>query len=60
MSQGTNALSDRFNYVFTYLPRTNWQNAFSPTINFGCNTEDMPVEQHVLNFDRQHENSSTD
>ena len=27
----------------------NWQRAFSPTINFGCNVQDVDVEQHVLN-----------
>jgi hypothetical protein len=48
MAQPTNPWSDWFNYVFTYFPTTNWQHAFSPTINFGCNTEDAPVEQHVL------------
>src|ERR1700674_1100208 len=41
-------LDDWFNYVFTYLPTTNWQHAFSPTINFGSNVQDAPVEQHVL------------
>ncbi len=48
MSQVRNPWNDWFNYVFTYLPTTNWQHAFSPTINFGCNTEDAPVEQHVV------------
>jgi len=48
MSQMKNPWNDWFNYVFTYLPTTNWQKSFSPTINFGCNTEDVPVEQHVL------------
>jgi hypothetical protein len=51
MSQATNPLTDWFN-LFNYFPTTNWQKAFSPTItptiNFGCNTEDVPVEQHVL------------
>jgi hypothetical protein len=51
MAQATNPLTDWFN-LFTYFPTTNWQKAFSPTItptiNFGCNTEDVPVEQHVL------------
>jgi len=35
-------LLDWFNYF------TNWQNAFSPTINFGSNLQDAPVEEHVL------------
>jgi hypothetical protein len=48
MTQVRNPLNDWFNYVFTYLPTTNWQHAFSPTINFGCNVEDAPVEQHVV------------
>jgi hypothetical protein len=48
MSQIKNPWNDWFNYVFTYFPTTNWQKSFSPTINFGCNTEDAPVEQHVL------------
>jgi len=48
MSQVKNPWNDWFNYVFTYFPTTNWQKSFSPTINFGCNTEDVPVEQHVL------------
>lgn len=38
-----------FAYAFTYFPTTNWQRAFSPTINFGCNVEDADVEQHVVN-----------
>lgn len=37
-----------FVYTFTYFPTTNWQRAFSPTINFGCNVEDTEVEQHVV------------
>lgn len=37
-----------FLYTFTYFPTTNWQHAFSPTINFGCNVEDADVEQHVV------------
>jgi hypothetical protein len=41
-------LDDWFNYVFTYFPTTNWQHAFSPTINFGSNVQDAPVEQHVV------------
>jgi hypothetical protein len=52
MSQVKNPWNDWFNYVFTYFPTTNWQKSFSPvftpTINFGCNTEDVPVEQHVV------------
>jgi uncharacterized protein YpuA (DUF1002 family) len=43
-----NPWSDWFNYAFTYFPTTNWQHAFSPTINFGGNVEDAPVEQHVV------------
>ena len=31
-----------------YDPVTNWQHAFSPVINFGCNIEDKDVEQHVV------------
>jgi hypothetical protein len=42
------ALDDWFNYVFTYFPVTNWQHAFSPTIYFGSNVQDIPEEQHVL------------
>jgi hypothetical protein len=42
------ALDDWFNYVFTYFPTTNWQHAFSPTINFGSNVQDVPVEEHVV------------
>ncbi|MEI2781186.1 MAG: hypothetical protein V9H25_07950 [Candidatus Competibacter sp.] len=38
----------KFVYTFTYFPTTNWQRAFSPTINFGCNVEDAEVEQHVV------------
>jgi hypothetical protein len=41
-------LDDWFNYVFTYFPTTNWQHSFSPTINFGSNVQDAPVEQHVV------------
>lgn len=41
-------LDDWFNYVFTYFPTTNWQHAFSPTIYFGSNVQDAPVEQHVV------------
>ena len=41
-------LDDWFNYVFTYFPTTNWQHAFSPTVYFGSNVQDAPVEQHVL------------
>jgi len=37
-----------FVHTFTYFPTTNWQRAFSPTINFGCNVEDTEVEQHVV------------
>lgn len=37
-----------FVYTFTYFPTTNWQRAFSPTVYFGCNVEDMPTEQHVV------------
>jgi hypothetical protein len=37
-----------FVHTFTYFPTTNWQRAFSPTINFGCNVEDAEVEQHVV------------
>lgn len=37
---------------FVYYPTTIWEgmfrNCFSPTINFGKNVEDIPVEQHVL------------
>ncbi len=36
-------------YKFVYFPTTNWQRAFSPQINFGCNLEDQDIEQHVLN-----------
>jgi hypothetical protein len=32
-----------------YSPLTNWQHFFSPTVNFGCNVEDFPTEQTVLN-----------
>ncbi|HTU01949.1 MAG TPA: hypothetical protein VMG58_09040 [Candidatus Sulfotelmatobacter sp.] len=39
---------DDFVYNFVYLPTTNWQRAFSPTFNFGCNLEDVDVEHHVL------------
>jgi len=48
MTEARNPWSDWFNYVFTYFPTTNWQHAFSPTINFGSNIEDVPVEQHVV------------
>ena len=50
MTQAKNPLNpfDWFNYVFTYLPTTNWQHAFSPTVNFGCNVEDAQIEQHVV------------
>ncbi|MGO8984639.1 MAG: hypothetical protein ACLPHI_10740 [Terriglobales bacterium] len=52
MSEVKNPLTDWFNYVFTYFPTTNWQKSFSPvfspTVNFGRNTGDIPVEQHVL------------
>jgi hypothetical protein len=41
-------LDDWFNYVFTYFPTTNWQHAFSPTIYFGSNVQDAPIEQHVV------------
>lgn len=41
-------LLKNFVYTFTYFPTTNWQRAFSPTINFGCNIEDAEVEQHVV------------
>jgi hypothetical protein len=34
---------------FVYFPTTNWQRAFSPQINFGCNLQDQDTEQHVLN-----------
>ena len=38
---------------FIYQPWTNWQGLFqgwfSPTITFGANIQDKPVEQHVLN-----------
>lgn len=47
MTQVGNPLTDWIN-LFTYFPTTNWQHAFSPTINFGSNTQDRPVEQHVL------------
>ncbi len=33
---------------FVYFPTTNWQRAFSPQVNFGCNLEDQDTEQHVL------------
>lgn len=37
-------------FVNTYVePITNWTRAFSPTMYFGCNVEDIPTEQHVLN-----------
>jgi hypothetical protein len=38
-----------FAYNFVYFPTTNWQRAFSPQINFGCNLQDQNTEQHVLN-----------
>ena len=38
---------------FIYQPWTNWQGLFqgwfSPTITFGANIQDKPVEEHVLN-----------
>lgn len=37
-------------FVNTYVqPITNWTRAFSPTMYFGCNVEDVTTEQHVLN-----------
>jgi len=33
---------------FVYFPTTNWQRAFSPQVNFGCNLQDQDTEQHVL------------
>jgi hypothetical protein len=48
MADARNPWSDWFNYVFTYFPTTNWQHAFSPTINFGGNIQDAPIEQHVV------------
>lgn len=37
-------------FVNTYVnPITNWTRAFSPTMYFGCNVEDISTEQHVLN-----------
>jgi len=37
-------------FVNTYVqPITNWSRAFSPTMYFGCNVEDISTEQHVLN-----------
>lgn len=48
MAEVTNPWTDWFNYVFTYFPTTNWQHAFSPTINFGGNINDLPIEQHVV------------
>jgi len=46
-----NPMSDWFDYVYTYFfhPVSNLQHAFSPTINFGCNVEDAPTEQYVVN-----------
>jgi len=38
-----------FAYKFVYFPTTNWQRAFNPQINFGCNLQDQDTEQHVLN-----------
>ena len=51
VSPARNPLSDWFDYVYTYFysPTSNLQHAFSPTINFGCNVEDAPTEQHVVN-----------
>ncbi|HZU24475.1 MAG TPA: hypothetical protein VFA04_03080 [Bryobacteraceae bacterium] len=37
-----------FVYTFVYLPTTNWQHFFSPTVYFGCNVDEMGVEEHVL------------
>lgn len=37
-------------FINTYVePVTNWTRAFSPTMYFGCNVEDISTEQHVLN-----------
>ena len=37
-------------FINTYVePITNWTRAFSPTMYFGCNVEDISTEQHVLN-----------
>jgi hypothetical protein len=37
-------------FINTYVnPITNWTRAFSPTMYFGCNVEDIPTEQQVLN-----------
>jgi hypothetical protein len=36
------------NYTFVYFPTTNWARALSPTLNFGCNLQDVDVEQHIL------------
>ena len=37
-------------FINTYVePITNWTRAFSPTMYFGCNVEDVSTEQHVLN-----------
>jgi hypothetical protein len=33
---------------FLFFPTMNLQRAFSPTVNFGCNIEDVGVEEHVL------------
>jgi hypothetical protein len=54
MTQGNmprSPFSDWFDYVYTYFysPTSNLQHAFSPTINFGCNLNDAPTEQHVVN-----------
>jgi hypothetical protein len=34
---------------FNYDPITDWSHLFSPTVNFGCNIEDAPIEEKVLN-----------
>jgi len=44
----TNDFLKYFNYIFTYLPTSNWQHFFNPNVNIGCNIEDAPVEQHVV------------
>jgi hypothetical protein len=37
------------NFVFTYLPSTDWRRFFSPTIVFGrANIQDSKVEQEVV------------
>lgn len=33
----------------TVSPETDWSHLFSPTINFGCNIDDLAVEEKVLN-----------